>query len=209
MRSCPLELCQDENGETLTVEVQICDRLLKAQLWKLGIGRVNLYLLDTDREDNEPVDRELTQRLYGGSQDTRLAQEMLLGIGGVRALQMLGYEPQVYHLNEGHAAFAMLEVARLEVEHTKKAFAQVKDTVRGKGVFTTHTPVPAGHDAFQSEQMERYFSGYWTGLGLSQQEFLALGKKPSDEEGSFNREHLTFAKISNDKATVKIGTSKL
>ena len=182
----PLELCQDENGETLTVEVQICDRLVKAQLWKLGIGRVNLYLLDTEREDNEPVDRELTHRLYGGSQDTRLAQEMLLGLGGVRALRLLGYEPQVYHLNEGHAAFAMLEVARSERERTNQDFEKIKETVRLKGVFTTHTPVPAGHDAFQPEQMERYFSSYWTQLGLSQQEFLALGKKPSDEEGSFN-----------------------
>jgi len=172
--------------EALTVEVQICDRPVKAQLWKLGIGRVNLYLLDADREDNEPVDRELTQRLYGGSKDTRLAQEMLLGIGGVRALRLLGYESQVYHLNEGHAAFAMLEVARLERERTRKTFDEVKDSVRCKGVFTTHTPVPAGHDTFQPEQMERYFSDYWTQLGLSQQEFLALGKKPSDEESSFN-----------------------
>ncbi len=183
----PLELCKDENGETLTIEIQIDNRPIKAQIWKQRVGRVNVYLLDVDREDNQPNDREITKHLYGGSQDTRIAQEILLGIGGVRALQLLGYNPQVYHLNEGHAAFAMLEVARLEMEGTGKSFEEVKNTVRGKGVFTTHTPVPAGHDRFSFEQIDRYFSHYWTHLGLSKQEFLALGKQPSSEDGdSFN-----------------------
>ncbi len=124
----PLELCQDEEGETLTIEIQLGGseagakqlRSVKVQVWKLEVGRVNLYLLDADREDNEPNDRRLTDRLYGGDRDIRIAQEILLGIGGVRVLQRLGYEPQVYHLNEGHAAFAILEVTRLEMERTGK-----------------------------------------------------------------------------------------
>ncbi len=183
----PLELCQDEDGETLTIEIQISEHPVKAQIWKLEVGRINVYLLDTDREDNEPNDRELTKRLYGGDRNTRIVQEILLGIGGVRALQLLGYQPQVYHLNEGHAAFAMLEVARMEREGTSKTFDEVKDIVRSKGVFTTHTPVPAGHDRFSLEQIDHHFSHYWPQLGLSKQEFMALGEQPSSEDGdSFN-----------------------
>jgi glycogen phosphorylase len=183
----PLELCKDEAGETLTIEIQLENRCVKVQIWQLAVGRVNLYLLDTDREDNEPNDRRLTDRLYNGDRDIRMAQEILLGIGGVRVLQRLGYEPQIYHLNEGHAAFAMLEVARLEMERTGKTFDDVKDIVRGKGVFTTHTPVPAGHDAFSAEQIHRYFAHYWRQLGLSNLEFMALGKQPSkDDWDSFN-----------------------
>ena len=183
----PLELCQDEDGETLKIAIELGNRLVKAQVWQLQVGRVNLYLLDTDCEDNEPNDRRLTDRLYNGDRDTRISQEILLGIGGVRVLQRLGYEPQIYHLNEGHAAFAMLEVARLEIERTGKTFDEVKDSVRGKGVFTTHTPVPAGHDAFSSKQIDHYFSHYWSQLGLSKQEFMALAKQPSeDDQDSFN-----------------------
>jgi glycogen phosphorylase len=183
----PLELCKDEDGETLKIELQLEKRSLNVQVWKLEVGRVNLYLLDTDCQENEPNDRKLTDRLYNGDRDTRMAQEILLGIGGVKVLQRLGYEPQVYHLNEGHAAFAMLEVARLEMERTGKTFEQVKDSVQRKGVFTTHTPVPAGHDTFSPEQIDRYFSHYRTHLGLSQQEFFALGKQPNSEDGdSFN-----------------------
>lgn len=183
----PLELCKDEGGETLTIEIQLGSRSVKVQVWKLEVGRVNLYLLDTDREDNELNDRKLTDRLYESDRDTRISQEILLGIGGVRLLQRLGFEPQVYHLNEGHAAFAMLEVIRWEMERTGKTFDEVKDFVRSQGVFTTHTPVPAGHDTFSFEQIDHYFSQYWTELGLSKQEFLALGKQPSEYDGdSFN-----------------------
>lgn len=187
LEELPLELCKDEDGETLTIGIHIDQRLVKAQVWKLDVGRVQVYLLDTDREDNQLCDRKITQRLYGGTKETRLAQEILLGIGGVKALHRLGYEPQIYHLNEGHAAFAMLEVARLEMELTGKTFEEVQETVRSKGVFTTHTPVPAGHDTFSPEQIDRYFSHNWPQLGLSKQEFLALGKQPQEYNGgSFN-----------------------
>ena len=180
----PLKLCKTEQGEAITVAIKIKNRPVVAQIWQLTVGRVNVYLLDTNREDNAPPDRSITDQLYGGDDETRLAQEYLLGIGGVKALQRLGYEPQVYHLNEGHAAFAMLEVACLEMERTGKSFAQIKEVVRHKGVFTTHTPVPAGHDTFSVEQMERYFGHYWSKLGLSRREFLNLGNHIPEEFGN-------------------------
>lgn len=183
----PLELCKDAQGEALTITVKICDRQVKAQIWQVRVGRVNLYLLDTNRQDNEQIDRMLTNQLYGSGEDTRIAQEYLLGIGGVAALQHLGLQPQIYHLNEGHAAFALLEIARQLMKNTGKSFDQVKDIVCSQCVFTTHTPVPAGHDTFPSEQIDRYFGHYWHQLGLSKAEFMQLGSKHSaDGEEPFN-----------------------
>ncbi|HEY9844987.1 MAG TPA: alpha-glucan family phosphorylase, partial [Candidatus Caenarcaniphilales bacterium] len=144
----PLEPLKNQQGEPITIEIEIRQRVVKAQVWLVQVGRVKLYLLDTNREDNDPIDRWLTGHLYGGNQDTRIAQEVLLGIGGVRMLQVLGLNPAVYHLNEGHAAFAILELARLEIQRTGKSFYDVEASVRERCVFTTHTPVPAGHDTF-------------------------------------------------------------
>jgi starch phosphorylase len=149
----PLELCYTQHQE-LTVTVQIGDRPVKAQVWLARVGRANLYLLDTNLADNHPADRSLTDQLYGNGKENRIAQEYLLGSGGVRLLQCLNVEPQVYHLNEGHAAFALLELARQEINRTGQSFNQVKDTVRDRCIFTTHTPVPAGHDTFTPELME-------------------------------------------------------
>lgn len=173
----PTELLRDAQGEPLVVEIDIRQRQVKAQIWQVRVGRINLYLLDTDREDNEPIDCWITGQLYGGKQDTRIAQEMLLGIGGVKALQILGINPKVYHLNEGHAAFALLEVARQEIERTGQSFETVKAAVKDRCVFTTHTPVPAGHDTFSSDQITQSFCHYWSHLGLSRQEFLKLGSR--------------------------------
>ncbi|MUG94480.1 alpha-glucan family phosphorylase [Scytonema sp. UIC 10036] len=179
----PLELCKKPNGECLTVTVPISDRIVKAQVWLARVGRVNLYLLDTNRQDNDPIDRKLTNQLYGGSRGTRIAQECLLGIGGVKLLQRLRLEPQVYHLNESHAAFALLELARWEMERTGQSFEEVKASVRSRCVFTTHTPVPAGHDTFSVKQMDRYFSHYWFQLGLDRREFLNLGNHSPEKFG--------------------------
>jgi starch phosphorylase len=173
----PLELVRNAAGEVLTVEVWVRHRMVKAQIWRVRVGRISLYLLDTDREDNDSIDRWLTGHLYGGNQETRIAQEVLLGIGGVRALQALGIEPGIYHLNEGHAAFCLLEVARLEIERTGKSFYDIEASVRDRCVFTTHTPVPAGHDVFSSDLMDSYFAHYWDQLGLSREQFLALGAR--------------------------------
>jgi glycogen phosphorylase len=173
----PLELLKNEQGEPIAVELQVRHRVVKVQVWRAQVGRVSLYLLDTDREDNDPIDRWLTGHLYGGNQETRIAQEVVLGIGGVRVLQALGIEPGIYHLNEGHAAFCLLEVARREVLTTGKSFYDIEASVRDRCVFTTHTPVPAGHDVFSADLIDSYFANYWSQMGLSREQFLALGAR--------------------------------
>ncbi|OUL24266.1 alpha-glucan phosphorylase [Nostoc sp. T09] len=173
----PIELIKTQNGEPLIVQLQVRQRLVKVQIWRVQVGRVTLYLLDSDREDNDPIDRWLTGHLYGGNLETRIAQEVVLGIGGVRALDALGIQPAVYHLNEGHAAFCTLEVARLEIERTNKSFYDIEATVRNRCVFTTHTPVPAGHDVFSPDLIDSYFAHYWPQLRLSREQFLALGAR--------------------------------
>ena len=172
-----LELLTDDQGNTLTFELEIRQRHVKVQVWKARVGRVDLYLLDTDRDDNDTIDRWLTGHLYGGNRETRIAQEYLLGIGGVRALQAIGIEPSVYHLNEGHAAFCLLEVARTEMQRTGQSFYDVEKSVRDRAVFTTHTPVPAGHDQFSPDMMDSFFASYWPKLELSREQFLALGAR--------------------------------
>lgn len=173
----PLELIKNAQGETVTIELETRQRIVKVQIWRVQVGRVSLYLLDTDRQDNDPIDRWLTGHLYGGNSDTRIAQEVLLGIGGVRALRALGIDASIYHLNEGHAAFCTLEVARQEIERTGKSFYDVEAMVRNSCVFTTHTPVPAGHDVFSPDLMDSYFAHYWTQMKLSREQFLALGAR--------------------------------
>lgn len=173
----PLELLKNQQGEPITIEMEIRHRIVKAQIWLARVGRVNLYLLDTDRHDNDPIDRWLTGHLYGGNQETRIAQEVVLGIGGVRALTALGITPSVCHLNEGHAAFCTLEIARQEIQRTSKSFYDIEGLVRDRCVFTTHTPVPAGHDVFSSDLMDSYFAHYWPTLGLSREQFLSLGAR--------------------------------
>ena len=173
----PLELMKNAQGDVLAIELQVRHRMVKAQIWRVQVGRVSLYLLDTDREDNDPIDRWLTGHLYGGNQETRIAQEVVLGIGGVRALEALGIQPGIYHLNEGHAAFCLLEVARLEVQRTGKSFYDIEASVRDRCVFTTHTPVPAGHDVFSADLIDSYFASYWDQMGLSREQFLSLGAR--------------------------------
>ena len=173
----PLELLKDEQGQALKVEIEIRQRVVKAQIWQVHVGRTRLYLLDTDREDNDPIDRWLTGHLYGGNQETRIAQEVLLGIGGVRALKLLNLQPAVCHLNEGHAAFALLELARQEIQRTGQSDYDIEAAVRDRCVFTTHTPVPAGHDAFSPDLMDSFFAQYWPQMGLSREQFLALGAR--------------------------------
>ncbi|MDJ0736215.1 MAG: alpha-glucan family phosphorylase [Nostocaceae cyanobacterium] len=173
----PLELMKNNQGEPITIELEVRQRMVKLQIWRVQVGRVSLFLLDSDREDNDPIDRWLTGHLYGGNQETRIAQELVLGIGGVRALTALGIKPSIYHLNEGHAAFCTLEVARQEMERTGKSFYDVETDVRNHCVFTTHTPVPAGHDVFSPDLMDSFFAHYWSQLRLSREQFLALGAR--------------------------------
>jgi glycogen phosphorylase len=172
----PVGLALKPDTTPLTVPVTIGGRTVTAQIWIAAIGRVPLILLDTDRDDNEENDRWITAHLYGGGKDTRLAQEMVLGIGGVRAVRALGLTPSVFHMNEGHSAFLTLELVREKVA-AGNPFKEAAAETREQCVFTTHTPVAAGHDAFHPAQMDAFFDGYWNQLGISHEEFLALGRR--------------------------------
>jgi len=163
----------DRDEREIVVEVQLPGRTVFAKVWLIQVGRVPLYLMDTDIHPNAPPDRYLSARLYGGDREMRLAQEMVLGIGGVRVLRALGIQPSAWHVNEGHPAFALLERVR-DLVQGGMSFDQAAETVRATSVFTTHTPVAAGHDVFAFDLMERFFDGYWNELGLTQDEFLQL-----------------------------------
>ncbi len=178
----------DADGERILVMVHIRGREVFAQAWLAKIGRISLYLLDTNVPQNPEVDRLITGHLYGGSTETRIVQEKILGIGGVRLLRKLGVEPSVYHLNEGHSAFLTLELAReFLVENPDAHFVDAVASVREQCVFTTHTPVSAGNDVFSNKEMlECFDAGFISALDLSQDEFFALGRtNPGDEAEAF------------------------
>ncbi|WP_447973082.1 alpha-glucan family phosphorylase [Nitrospira sp. Kam-Ns4a] len=178
----PIHQALTPSASPCQITVELGDRTVCAVVWRVNVGRVILYLLDTDVPENAPSDRALSARLYGGDQEVRLSQEILLGIGGVRALRTLGLAPAVWHANEGHSAFLMIERVR-EYVQAGRSFEEAADLVRRTTVFTTHTPVPAGHDVFAHELMERYFHRYWGQLGLSRETFLALGQFPDRPDG--------------------------
>ncbi len=166
----------NDDGSPVLVEVDLGDGsgLLRLAVWQVRVGRVPIYLLDSDVEGNPEWTRALSSRLYGGDVEHRLRQEIILGIGGVRLLRQLGITPAYWHANEGHAALHLLERAREHVA-AGEPFERAVEQVRATSIFTTHTPVPAGHDIFSPEMMERYFHTYWGELGLSREDFLALG----------------------------------
>src|SRR6185295_17832529 len=173
----PLHSVKTEDGAPLLVEVLIRDRIVRAQVWRADIGRVPLYLLDTNILANEETDRWVTGHLYGGDRETRIVQEMLLGIGGVRLLKKLAIQPGVFHLNEGHSAFLTLELARELIQTEGLSFAEAAALVRQRCVFTTHTPVAAGNDEFEIDLLTRSFgASFEKELGLSHAEFIALGR---------------------------------
>lgn len=161
------------DGKEVVIEVDLPGRTIYAKVYRFQVGRIELLLMDTDIHPNSPQDRELSARLYGGDQEMRVSQEIVLGIGGVRALRKLGYTPTVWHMNEGHSAFLVLELVR-EMVAQGKPFADAVREVQARCVFTTHTPVPAGNDAFPLPLMEKFFWSYWRQLGLSRDEFMNL-----------------------------------
>ncbi len=172
--NAPIAPARTRDGHTCKVMVPLGSRHVLVQVWQVRLGRVRLFLLDTDLEENAPWDRELTARLYGGGQDTRLQQEIVLGLGGVLALRTLGVTPAVWHLNEGHAAFVVLQRIR-DLLATGHRWDAAIDTVRQSTVFTTHTPVPAGHDAFPFSLVEQHLASCWGSMGEHRDKFLALG----------------------------------
>ncbi len=171
----PLQPVLDPQGEQARIRVQLAGREVEAALWQVQVGRARLCLMDTNLPQNEPWDRMLSARLYGGDREMRISQEVVLGIGGVRAVRALGLDPVVWHLNEGHSAFVVLERIR-ELVAQGRSFDDAAEAVRATTVFTTHTPVPAGHDAFSLPMVEKHFQNYWEELGLSREAFLQMGQ---------------------------------
>src|SRR3569623_1542649 len=186
----PLKPARDRDGGELHVQVHIADREVTLKVWQAKAGHIYLYLLDSDVAENSDADRSITYQLYGGDIHTRIQQEIVLGIGGVRALRALGLTPTVWHINEGHAAFQILERIREHVERGLP-FDVARELVAAGTVFTTHTPVPAGHDIFDQHLMESYLSQYIDQLGVGMGQFLALGRSPGSENG-FNQTALAL-----------------
>mgnify|MGYP005753151387 FL=1 len=183
----PILPVKDENGEDLIIDVDFPDRKLYLKIWKIVVGRISLYLMDSDIDKNIAEDRVVTLRLYGGDQEMRIRQEIVLGMAGIKLLKRLGLKPSVYHMNEGHSAFLTLEVIKDAMEEKQVSFEVAKSMCSAKTVFTTHTPVPAGNDIFPIELMDKYFSNFWPKLGISREDFLRLGMKNSQGlEQGFN-----------------------
>lgn len=181
----PILPALDENGNQYMINITFAGRTVYARIWKVQIGRINLFLMDTDVSQNNPTDRALTSRLYGGDHETRIQQEIFLGIGGIRVLDALGIHADVYHMNEGHSAFMGLELIRKLINEKHLSFSEAKNVVSNSAVFTTHTPVPAGNDVFPLYMMDKYFGDFWGQLGLSRYDFLKLGLKKSEDQ-NFN-----------------------
>jgi len=174
------------NDVPLKVSIPFPDRTVWAKVWELCLGRIKLYLLDTMVPENEPADQVITAALYGGDTEHRIRQEIVLGMGGIRALHALGIDPQVYHMNEGHSAFLSLERIRDLVQNSKLDFHTALQVVAASNVFTTHTPVPAGNDAFTSEIMKKYFGSYPGDVGIKFETLFGLGQATVDPEPNFS-----------------------
>jgi starch phosphorylase len=183
--AAPINRVMGEDGQQLVVRVPLMEPPIHVAVWKVDVGRVPLYLLDTDIEINDPWNRSISARLYSGDIEQRLRQEIVLGIGGSVVLEALGIKHLVLHLNEGHAAFALLERIRVLVQEGN-SYQEALDQVRRTTVFTTHTPVPAGHDVFSFQSIEKHFHSYWPSLGLDRDGFLQLGIHPKEPGAGFN-----------------------
>jgi starch phosphorylase len=183
--SAPIVRVLDANRKHRVIKVPFIEPDLFVEFWKVQVGRIELYLMDTDINENDPWNRGITSHLYIGSPEQRLRQEIVLGIGGAEVLRQMGRKHSVLHLNEGHTVFAILERIREKVA-TGMGFNEAFEQIRSTTIFTTHTPVPAGNDVIPFPLMEKYFSGYWPSLGLDRSSFLALGIDPKDTNAGFN-----------------------
>jgi phosphorylase/glycogen(starch) synthase len=179
----PISPVRDAKGGWVSVQVAMPGRVVTARVWKCEVGRTDLYLLDTDHELNLAEDRSITHHLYGGNWENRLKQEMLLGLGGIRTLNALGIHQRVYHCNEGHAAFIGIERIKNLIQEDGLSFEESSEVVRSGSLFTTHTPVPAGHDAFDESMMRQYMSHYADIIGISWERFMDLGRTTAGNHG--------------------------
>ena len=182
----PIERQMDQNGQPMVVEVPYMNYIVHAYVWRVNVGRIKLYLLDTDNEMNSEYDRSITHSLYGGDWENRLKQEILLGIGGMLTLKKLGIKKEIYHCNEGHAALLNLQRLCDYIEEDHLSFNQAMELVRASGLYTVHTPVPAGHDYFDEGLFGKYMGGYPQRLGISWDEFIGMGRtNPDDKSEKF------------------------
>ena len=182
----PVRRCLDKNGGDVKITVDMAGSVVSARVWEVKVGRISLYLLDTNIEENSEEVRGITASLYGGDRETRIRQEILLGIGGFRALRALGINPAVAHMNEGHSAFLAIERIREHVVDRGLSLSEAMQAIWPTNIFTTHTPVPAGNERFTPELMQKYFNGITAGTGLSWEQFMALGREnPQDQKESF------------------------
>ena len=181
----PMEVAIGKNGRPVVVQIETRRGSIRAKVWRVEVGRCDLFLLDSDVEGNAPEDRELTSRLYGGDRRVRIRQELLLGVGGLRALKEMGIAPGVLHLNEGHSGFAVLEAIRMRMEDEGLTFERAVPRVSREVVFTTHTPLPAGHDRFDADLVEEHLGPLRQSLGLSQESFMGLGRENPNNEETF------------------------
>ncbi len=186
----PINPIKDAKGNHLTVSLGWPGRTIRIRVWEAMVGKVRLILLDTDFDDNVSEDRTVTHYLYGGDNENRLRQELILGIGGIRALEALGLKPDLFHSNEGHSAFISLERLRSLITDQHLTFNQALEVVRSSTLFTTHTPVPAGHDAFDEDLLRKYISHYHSRLMISWDEMMALGRCEGDPDKKFNMSYL-------------------
>lgn len=185
----PVQPAYDADGNWVEIEIDLPGRKVMARAWEVYVGAVKLYLLETDHDINQEQDRNITHNLYGGDNENRLKQEMLLGLGGIRTLRKLGYQSDIYHCNEGHAALIGVERMINLIEKENLTYAEAREVVRASTLFTTHTPVPAGHDSFHQDLFSRYMYEYAGKLGLSWEEFMSLGTS-SPHEDHFNMSYL-------------------
>jgi glycogen phosphorylase/synthase len=190
--SMPVQIIQDDLGNEVQISIDLPGRTLFANIWEVKVGRVSLYLLDTDVPRNTAQDRLITARLYSADQKTRIEQEILLGIGGVRLLKRLGIKPRIYHINEGHSAFLLLERIELLMLEEGLTFEEASEVVRNSSVFTTHTPVEAGNERFTRDLMEHYFTGFTKRSGMSWAQFWDMGRRDGGEDKTFFMNILAF-----------------
>jgi starch phosphorylase len=197
---------RDAQGENVKVHVRLPTGKVAIQVWKMEVGRVTLYLLDTNIPENQlPQDRGITDSLYGGDTDTRIRQEIVLGIGGLRALKAVGLEPTVYHMNEGHSAFLALERVRVLKREHQLNFEEALEATRASNIFTTHTPVPAGIDLFDPGLMYHYFNAYCTDIGIDFDQLMALGRRnPANRDERFSMAVLALKTSAHRNAVSKL-----
>ncbi len=177
----PLHTVTDKKGNPLLISVLLGQREVIIRVWEAKVGRRSAYLLDTNISENSPADREITAKLYGGDQETRIAQEIILGMGGTLVLQALGIEPSIWHMNEGHSVFLVLQRIQQMVQQNDLSFNEALEVVTSNTIFTTHTPVPAGNDAFPLHIKDKYFQKYWESVGIRRHQFMELGSQVQPE----------------------------